>query len=90
MIMEIIRDYEVISNSVDKIIKKSGYKIGYLQEQMGMDNVSFYNKRKHGKFSTGELMRLMNIIKVEELEDKILGEMSLEAEKETETIRLHG
>jgi len=80
MILEIINNYQKLATSVDVIIKSSGYKIGYLQEQMGMDNVSFYNKRKHAKFSTSELKKLFKIIDVEKIEDKILGEMSLEGE----------
>ncbi len=81
MIIEIINDYQRLSASVDVIIKSSGYKIGYLQKQMGMDNVSFYNKRKHAKFTPGELKKLFEIIDIERLEDKILEEISIECEQ---------
>ena len=89
MILETIKNYVSINQNVDIIIKKSGYKVSYLYEQMGMDNNSFYLKRKNGKFTPSELMKLFAIIDVEKLEDKVLLEMSLEAEKEPETLTLH-
>jgi len=80
MILETISNYRKINNSVDLIIKKSGYKIAYLYHEMGMDNASFYTKRKHGKFTADELERLFKIIDIEKIEDKVLYEMSLEGE----------
>ena len=87
MIIETIKNYVSINNSIDLIIKKSGYKVSYIYEQMGMDNNSFYMKRKHGKFTAKELMKLFTIIDIEKLEDKVLGEMSLDAEKEEGSVR---
>ena len=90
MIVETVKNYRVITNNIDKLIKASGYKITWIESQMGMDRVSFYNKRKNNKFSLDEVEKLLNVLRADELEDKVLGEMSLEAEKEDETIRLHG
>ncbi len=86
MISHTIKNYRAITNNIDKLIKASGYKIAWIEEQMGMDRVSFYTKRKQNKFSLDEIEKLMDIIRADELEDKVLGEMSLEAEKEEETI----
>lgn len=82
MIIETIKNYMSLNDNVDLIIKKSGYKISYLYEQMGMDNNSFYIKRKKGTFTPDQLMKLFEIIDLEKLEDKILGEMSIEDQKE--------
>ena len=82
MIIETIKNYISINDNIDLIIKKSGYKISYLYEQMGMDNHSFYIKRKKGNFTPDQLMKLFEIIDLEKLEDKILGEMSIEDQKD--------
>ena len=81
MILETINNYREILKNVDFVIKASGYKIGHLQKEMGMDNASFYTKRKKGKFTVDELERLFTIIDISKLEDKVLGEMSLESEE---------
>lgn len=88
MIKEIVQDYRVIAHNIDTLIKVSGYKIKFVQEQMGMDNVSFYNKRKHAKFSIDEIEKLLDILNIDAIEDKILGELSIEAEKNESSIRL--
>ena len=88
MIVETVKNYKSITTNIDKLIKASGYKISWIEDQMGMDRVSFYNKRKHNKFSVDEIEKLLSIIRADELEDKVLGEMSLEAEKESETLTL--
>lgn len=90
MLIETVKNYRLITGNIDKLIEASGYKIKWIEEQMGIDRVSFYNKRKKNKFSEQEIERLLTIIRADELEDKILVELSLEAENETETIRLHG
>jgi len=57
----------MLSSNVDKIIKASGYEIGFIHKQMGMDNVSFYTKRKYGKFTIDELENLFKIIDIEKI-----------------------
>ena len=86
MIREIVNDYREISANVDRLIKISGYKIGYIQKEMGIDNASFYYKRKKAKFTVDEIETLLDIINIEKMEDKVLGEISLESEKENETL----
>ena len=82
MIIETIKNYMSLNDNIDLIIKKSGYKVSYLYEQMGMDSNSFYIKRKKGNFTPDQLMKLFEIIDLEKLEDKILGEMSIEDQKD--------
>ena len=81
MISSVVKDYRLIVNNIDALIKASGYKISWIEEQMGMDRVSFYQKRKNKKFSLDEMEKLLAVIHADELEDKVLIEMSLEGEK---------
>lgn len=84
MFTEVIKGYKSIVENIDGLIKASGYRTNYVYEQMGMDKASFYYKKKQKKFTIEEIENLVNIIKADDLEDKVLLEMSLEAEKEGE------
>lgn len=84
MFTEVIKGYKSIVENIDGLIKASGYQTNYVYEQMGMDKASFYYKKKRKKFTIEEIENLVNIIKADDLEDKVLLEMSLEAEKEGE------
>lgn len=87
MILETIQEYKEIAASVDRLIKASGYKIAHVQKEMGMNNASFYQKRKQAKFTPDELQKLFTIINIDKLEDKVLAQMSFEGEK-TDSITL--
>ena len=86
MFTEVVEEYELIQNNIGKIIERTGYRIGYISEKMGMDKTSFYLKRKNASFTVGELKKLLLIIRADDLEDELLLEMSLEAEKESDVI----
>ena len=88
MFTEVVEEYELIQKNIDKIIERSGYRLGYISDNLGMDKTSFYLKRKNASFSPAELKRLLLIIKADDLEDEILLKMSLEAEKEGGRIAL--
>ncbi len=89
MITETIKNYKIITDNIDSLIKASGYKITWIEDQMGMNRISFYHKRKNNKFTLNEIERLVSIIRADELEDKVLLEMSIENEKSQETIALY-
>ena len=88
MFTEVVEEYELIQNNIGKIIERTGYRLGYISEKMGMDKTSFYLKRKNGNFSVNELKELLMIIRADDLEDELLLEMSLEDEKEGGTLTL--
>ena len=88
MFTEVVEEYELIQKNIGKIIERTGYRIGYISEKMGMDKTSFYLKRKNGNFSVNELKELLMIIRADDLEDEVLLEMSLEDEKEGGRITL--
>ncbi len=78
MLTKVIEDYKIIQSNVDLLIKESGYRMSFIYEKLGMDKTSFYLKRKHANFSVDEIERLLVIIRADELEDRVLLEMSLE------------
>lgn len=86
MFTEVVEEYRFILKNIDKIIERTGYRIGYISDKMEMDKTSFYLKRKNGSFTVDELEKLLLIIRADELEDEVLLEMSLEAEKESDVI----
>lgn len=52
-------------------IRKSGYKIGYLAEQMGLSRQGLYHKinDKH-EFTTGEVQKLCELLGIDSLEER--------------------
>lgn len=88
MISSVVDDYLMLQASVDQLIKVTGYRVEFVADQMGMDRTSFYLKRKNKNFTPKEMKSFLQAIRADELEDKVLGEMSLEAERESETITL--
>ena len=82
MIRETINNYRFLQENLSKLIEYSGYRLGYITDKMGMDRTSFYYKRKNSKFSIDEMQKLMDVIKIDELEDEVLYEMSVEAEQD--------
>ena len=88
MFTEVVKEYKLIQNNIDGLIQLSGSRIGYICNKLGMDKTSFYLKRRKASFSPDELENLLMIIRADELEDKALLEMSLEAEKEEGTLTL--
>ena len=84
----IVDDYLSLQASVDKLIKLSGYRVEFVADKMGMDRTSFYLKRKKKNFTPAEMKSFLAVIRADELEDKVLGQMSLEAEKNDEFVPL--
>ena len=84
----IVDNYLTLQSSVDKLIKISGYRVEFVADQMGMDRTSFYLKRKKKNFTPEEMKSFLAVIGADELEDKVLGQMSLEAEKNDEFVPL--
>ena len=88
MFTEVVEEYRFILKNIDKIIERSGYRLGYISDKMGMHKASFYLKRKNAGFTVDELEKLLLIIRADELEDEVLLKMSLEDEKEGGSIPL--
>ena len=76
MLIQIVKDYRMIYENLDKLIKLSGFRVPWIQEQMGMSDRVFYNRRKNMNFSFHELENLLTIIRTEEILEEKLLEMS--------------
>lgn len=90
MLTETIKNYKFLAKNVDKIIEVSGFRKDYIMKELQMDRTSFYKKRKEAKFTVDEMERLFEIINVDRLEDKILAQLSEDAEKEGTFVRYEG
>ncbi len=75
MLIEIVSEYKAMCMNVAEIIDKTGYKVDFVRQKLGYSRPGWYKKRKTGNFSPEELAEIFKIIRVEELEDKALGEI---------------
>lgn len=75
MLTDLVSDYQALCLHVADVIDKSGYKMDFVREKLGYSRVGWYKKRKAGNFSPKELLQLFKIIRVEELEDQVFGEL---------------
>ena len=52
-------------------IRASGYKIGFIAEQMGLSRQGLYHKiNDRHEFTTGEVQKLCNILGIDSLEER--------------------
>ncbi|MCA4899149.1 MAG: hypothetical protein IM613_15775 [Cytophagales bacterium] len=75
MLLELVSEYEAMCKHVADIVDKTGYKMDYVREKLGYSRVGWYKKRKAANFNPKELRELFKLIRVEEMEDKVFGEM---------------
>ena len=75
MIAEFIEDYKMLCMDVTGLISKTGYKVDFVRERLKMSKAGFYHKRKKGNFSPDELLEIVKLIRLDEIEDKIFGEL---------------
>lgn len=75
MIAEFINDYKSLCMDVTGLIGKSGYKVDYVRERLKMSKAGFYHKRKKGNFSPDELLQIVKLVRLDEIEDRIFGDL---------------
>jgi hypothetical protein len=63
---EVLINYFDVIESVDLIIKESGYKTSYVVEKLNMPPSTFHFKKKNHSFTPQELQRLVNIIDIDD------------------------
>lgn len=80
--------YQSILFNIDKIIATSPYKASYIIEKLGMSSANYHKKKRDKSFSLTEMLKLTDLIDTEEMEDKLLSEMSIEAEKKGDFVPL--
>ncbi len=93
MITDVINEYEMLAKHVTELIEKSGFRVDYVRERLGMSKPGFYKKRKAGNFSPNELREVLKIVKAEDIEERMFGEIMAKSklsgklnEKETKAL----
>jgi len=93
MITEVINEYKTLTMHVTEIIEKAGYRVDFVCEKLGLSKPGFYKKRKAGNFSPDELLAIIQIIKAEDMEERLFVDImeksklsGLLTEKETKTL----
>lgn len=79
--LDIIEQYEQLQKHFGEILERSGYRLDYLAEKIGMPKGNFYMKKKRSNFSNDEMKQLLKIINTEELEDQLFADILKKAEK---------
>lgn len=75
MLTEVVTEYKALCMHVAEIIDRTGYKVDYVRQKLGYSRPGWYKKRKTGNFSPDELVEIFKIIRVDELEDKVFGDI---------------
>jgi hypothetical protein len=75
MISEVITEYEALSLHVTELIERSGFRVDYVREKLGLSKPGFWKKRKTGNFTPRELREVLQIIKAEDMEEKLFVEV---------------
>lgn len=88
MLLQTIKDYRNIQLGIAKLIDASGMRVSFIIEKLGMDRTSFYHKRKLAKFTVDELEKLLVIIRADDLEDKVLLQLSEESKLRNDYIEV--
>lgn len=75
MLTEVISEYKMLCMHVADIIDRTGYKVDFVRQKLGYSRPGWYKKRKQGNFSPDELDQIFKIIRVEDMEDQVFGEL---------------
>ena len=75
MLTEIVNEYRTLCLHVSDLINMTGYKVDYVRQKLGYSRPGWYKKRKAGNFSPDELHVIFKLIRADELEDKVLGDI---------------
>lgn len=72
---EIICNYKTLRESLGSLIEKSGYKVSYIAEKVGMTPNNFYVKKQRASWNEDEMEAVLDVIENEDLEDYFLGQI---------------
>lgn len=60
----VVENYRDFLMNIDGYIDKSGYKVSYISEKMGINRNTLWKKRKSGKWTLDEVEKLVQILKL--------------------------
>lgn len=70
--LEIVENYVALKRQMAALIDMSGYKNAFLAEQMGVDALTFSEKKQNVSWTEEEMQKLLTIIENDALEDAFL------------------
>lgn len=71
MLTSIVKNYQLIVNNMGQLIEISGYRNDYLSQKIGLKPANFSLKKQKGNWSAEEVLKLLNIIENEEVQNFI-------------------
>lgn len=69
MLTSVVKNYQLIVNNMGQLIDISGYRNDYLSQKIGLKPANFSLKKQKGNWSVEEVMKLLEIIENDEIED---------------------
>jgi hypothetical protein len=84
---EIVLEYLKLKSDISTLLKMSGYKTNFVAGELGIQPTTFSVKRQRANWSESEVLKILDVIETEKLEDYYLGKMMSEM-NETEFISL--
>ncbi|MDR3094648.1 MAG: hypothetical protein LBU62_08430 [Bacteroidales bacterium] len=77
VLMEVVKEYGLLLDSMPVIIKESGYKAIYLAKRLDMPITTFHHKKRKKTFTYPEVQRIIQMLNDDdELEDAYFREMA--------------
>ena len=62
MLSQIVLNYQMLINSLEKLIELSGFGDDYLSRKIGVKPANFLVKKQMGNWTTTEVLKLLSII----------------------------
>jgi hypothetical protein len=66
-VFDIVDDYRELTQDMDEMIEKTGYKTSFLASSLNLSHSAFYLKRKNRTFTLDEIEKLLSLIVKEDL-----------------------
>jgi uncharacterized protein YjcR len=85
MLVEIVKDYYTVVESIPKLIDASGFRNDFLAEKLGIKAQTFSSKKTNQRWSKDELLKLFNFLDTDDVEDTYMVEL-MKSRENDETI----
>ena len=72
---EIVLDYLKLKSDITVLLKKSGFRSNFVAEKIGLQPQNFSVKRQRANWTDQEVLKILDVIENEDLEDFYLGKI---------------
>lgn len=69
MVAQIVNNYQLILDNIDKIIEASGYRNDFIAKKIGLQPSNFSAKKTRGNWTVEEVGKLLKVIENEDVDD---------------------